>query len=373
MNIAAFVQALRANNTLFTIAQDPTAQFGTATRRYIGAELLPERPVSQNDYREEKINYRTIVANAATRYSPSQLKGGVYQGSFDVHLAHQNIGSQFTAQDYDVLVRLLRGAGAFSGPLLQSQPGMAAVVQLTNWLDTVIVRALVEVLEAYRWQAMVTGTVTLTGDNGFNDTITYPRYPDLHAAAAGNWSDITYDPFNDIFARVTALGNRGVVPARMITGRQALNKMLGNPNVRARVGKVVVSTTGQIKGTTGAATLAEVNRALAEDGIPPIEVYDLMYQTEDGAKFFLPRDAMLIAGATGQDEVIDLGNAQFETLENTLGYVGMGIAVGQAVPGRFIRMEAKDDLPPRVQAEGAQTSSPVITAPEGFSTITGIA
>ena len=40
MNISAFVAALRANNTLMVIAQDPTAQFGTERRRYIGAELM---------------------------------------------------------------------------------------------------------------------------------------------------------------------------------------------------------------------------------------------------------------------------------------------------------------------------------------------
>lgn len=373
MFIANFVAALRASNTLMLLANNPAAQFGTPTRRLVGAELLPERQVSVNDYREEKIAYRTLVANATDRYSPAQIKGGAYQGSFDVHLAHSNLAAQFTAQDYDVLVRTLRGAGNFQGPLLQSQPGMQAVAQLTNWLDTTVVRGLIEVLEVWRWQAMMDGIVNLIGDNGFNDTIKYPRWADLHGAAGGNWSDDAYDPFLDIFARVTAMGNRGVIPRRIITGRQAVNKLLNNAKVKSRVGRTVINTSGGQDAVSGAATLASVNASLAEDGLPPIELYDLMYQTEVGAKFFLRRDGMLIVGTTGQDETIDLGNGAYETVENTIGYTAVGIAVGQATPGRLVQATAVEELPPHIKAEGAQTGSPVITAPEAFSTIIGIA
>jgi hypothetical protein len=256
---------------------------------------------------------------------------------------------------------------------VQSQQGMAAVAQMTNWLDTTIVRALVEVLEVYRWQAIVDGVATLVGDNAYNDTVTYPTFADLRGAAGGNWSDNTYDPFTDIAARMQAMSNRGINAARFIMGRQAVNKMLNNTLVRTRVGRAVVSPTGQIKGTIGMATLADVNAALQADGIPPIELYDLMYQTEVGSKFFLRRDAAVLVGASGVDERIDLGGGQYETIENVIGYTGVGIAAGQATPGRYIRSVAQEDKPPRVEAEGWQTALPVITQPEAFAVITGIA
>lgn len=373
MNIASFLNEMQQNGTLMRLATDSAAQFGSKTRRYIGAEILPERPVSENNYIEEQINFRTIIANAGTRYSPSQKKGGAYSGSFPVHLAHQDIAAEFTARDYDVLVRLLKGAAAYAGPLVQSQPGMTAVSTLTNWFDTVVNRALIETLEVYRWQAMVIGTVTLTGDNAYNDTVAYPRYADLQGAAAGNWSDNTYDPWTDFTARALAFANRGMSVSRIIMGRQAFNKLAMNTLVRTRVGRAVLSPTGQIKGTIGVANHAEINSQLQADGFPPIELYDLMYQTELGAKFFLDRTACVLVGATGRTEVVDLGNAQYETIENTLGYTAVGIAAGQSTPGRYLRSEHKDNKPPRIEAEGWQAALPVITEPEGFGTITAIA
>lgn len=372
-NIVTMLNEMRQDGTIQRLATDAAAQFGTRTRRYIGSELLPERPVTANDYVEESIQYRTIVANAGTRYSPSQKKGGAIVGNFPVHLAHQDIASELTSQDYDAIVRALKGAAAFQGPLVQNQPGMQAVAQTTNWLDTTVVRALIEVIEVYRWQAIVSGVVNLVGDNAYNDTVTYPTFADLRAAAGGNWSDNTYDPFTDIAARVQAMSNRGIQPARFIMGRQAANKLLNNTLVRTRVGRAVMSPTGQVKGTIGAATLDEVNRALQADGIPPIELYDLMYQTELGSKFFLARDVAVLVGASGVDERIDLGGGQFETVENTIGYVGVGIATGQATPGRFVRMEHKENKPPRIEAEGWQTALPVITQPEAFAVISAIA
>lgn len=372
MQIASFLEVLRNNGTLMRLATDPAAQFGTPTRRYIGAELLPERPTTTNDYIEDKIRYRTIVANAGTRYSPSQKKGGAIVGSFAVHLAHQDIASELTAQEYDLLARRLRGAGAYQGDRLQSQPGMAAVAQTVNWLDTVIVRALIEVLEVYRWQAIVEKLVTLTGDNAYNDTVEYPSYPDLDVTAGGDWTDPTYDPFEDIFNLSLAMSNRGVQVGRIIAGQQAITKLLRNELVRTRVGRAVVSPTGQIRGTIGAATLAEVNQALAADGLPPIEPYNLTYNTELGAKFFLRRDAMVLVGATGAIEEVDLGGGQYETIENVIGYTGVGIAAGQATPGRYIRAVAQENKPPRIEAEGWQTALPVITEPESFGVIKGI-
>lgn len=372
MNVATFLNDIRQDGTLMRLATDAAAQFGSKTRRYIGAELLPERPVSINNYIEEKISYRTIVANAGTRYSPSQKKGGSLVGSFPVRLAHQDIANELTSQEYDTLIQYLKAGYAYAGPLNQNQPGMQAIAQLTNWLDTTIVRALVEVLEVYRWQAIVNKVVTLTGDNGFTDTVKYPSYPDLSITVGGQWSNGTYDPFTDFFNVALAMTNRGIQPARLIMGRQALNKLLGNALVRTRVGRAVMSPTGQVKGTIGLASLAEVNGALEADGLPPIEVYDLMYRTELGAKYFLQRDAFVMAGATGRNETIDLGDAQYETVENTLGYTAVGIAAGQATPGRYIRSVAMDDKPPRVEAEGWQTALPVITEPEGFGVGTGI-
>ena len=75
---------------------------------------------------------------------------------------------------------------------------------------------------------------------------------------------------------------------------------------------------------------------------------------------------------TGQDESIDLGDTNSLMVANTLGYTALGRAAGQAMPGRVLRMEAFENKPPRIEAEGWQTSLPVITNPEAIAVITSI-
>ncbi len=369
MNLGAFITAMIASGDLMRLARDMAAQFGTPTRRYIGAEVLPERMVGQNDYMEESIKFRTVIANAGTRYSPSQKKGQALTGKFAVHLAHQDIAAEMNAQDYDAITRTLRGAGAFVGPILTTRPGMQAVATMTNWVDTVINRALIEVLEVYRWQMLCNQQVLLTGDNAYEDVVNYPKYADLHSASS-DWANNANDPYLDISRAVAALAKRGTVAVRIVLPGELLAKYLSNTNIRARTGKVVVSTTGQIQGVAGRATLDEVNAMNRADGLPPFETYDLLYNTDTGMEYFLPRNKVVIFGATGRDENVDLGDTQFESLSNTLGYVGVGIAAGQPDAGRVIRVEAFDNKPPRIEAEGWQAALPVLTEPEGYATLT---
>ena len=67
-----------------------------------------------------------------------------------------------------------------------------------------------------------------------------------------------------------------------------------------------------------------------------------------------------------------LGNGQVRLVENTIGYVGVGRAVGQRAPGRVVRVEAFNNKPPRIEAEGWQTTLPVIADPESIAVIKGI-
>jgi hypothetical protein len=148
--------------------------------------------------------------------------------------------------------------------------------------------------------------------------------------------------------------------------------MAANTNIRTRTGRVVVSPTGQIQGATGRVTIDEINGILNSDGLPNIELYDLVYRTMTGTGRFLPDTVMVMVATTGRDENIDLGDGRIEPLADTLGYVGMGRPAGQANSGRVIRAEAKQDKPPRVESEGWQTSLPVLTEPEAVVVINTI-
>lgn len=343
------------------IARNVAAQFGTPARPYLGATLLPEQLVDENAFREMNIRYRTILANAGTRYSPSQLKDGNIIGSFMVELGESDIKRELTGREFDALIKLL---GSGSSP--------EAMAQILGWADLVLNRSLLEFNELQRWQAIVDAQVERRGDNGYSEDVPYANPAGHRAAAAGTWTDNNYDPFEDIFGRAELLTSKGYTVGRIIAGRPVVSKLARNAHVRARCGIVTVSPTGQIKGAAGRATLAQINEALQSDGLPPIELYDAQYRTQTGTGHFLKRDVMVLAATTGRDVAIDLGDTE-QVVTDTLGYLAVGRAAGQGEPGRVIRTEAFESKPPRVEGEAWQTSLPVITEPEAIGVITTIA
>lgn len=362
MDLATLLQQLRDDGTIASVAQNPRAQFGTPARRYIGAELLPERPVQDNAFREESVRYRTVLANAGTRYSPTQKKGGALVGSFLVELGEHDIATELTSRDYDALLRLVQGATS-----------MEAMAQVVDFLDITVNRALIERNEKERWDAIVNASVVRTGDNSYAETVPYSN-PTGHRAAAGTaWSDPALaDPFADIFAMADLLASKGFRVGRIVTSRTVLSMMAAADRVRTRVGLATITPTGQITSSSGRATLEAINGALQADGLPAIELYDLQYRTSTDTGYFLPRDVVVMVATTGREETVDLGDDEPLTLENTLGYAAIGRAAGQANSGRVLRAEHKENKPPRIEAEGWQTALPVIYEPEAIGVINSI-
>ena len=358
--LASLLDTLRADGTLETIARNRRAQFGRTGRNYLGVSLLPERLVPQNAYREEAVRYRTVIANDGTRYSPTQLKGGDLVGSFLVELGEADIARQFDSQMYDALLGYL-----------QANQTLEAVASLTNWLDTAVNLALVEHDEMQRWQAIVDAAVVRVGDNAYTETVVYSDPAGHRAAQSAPWSTDTTDIFGDITTMADLLASKGFTVSRMITSTSVLAIMAANATVKTRVGIATITPTGQITSSFGRATRDAINGALQADGLPPIETYDLQYRTQTGTRYFLPRDVFVLVGTTGQDQTLDFGDNE-ELFPDTLGYLAIGRAAGQSAPGRVIRAAAKEDKPPRIEAEGWQTSLPVILEPEAIAVITDI-
>jgi hypothetical protein len=360
MDILTLIMNMMRDGTLMRLAQNPLAQFGRPARRYIGAELLPEVTVLENQYTEESIRYRTVVANAGTRYSPTQKKGGDLIGSFDVKLSNSDIAREFTGRDYDALLHIL-GRNA----------EMEAVAAITNWADTVLNLALAEVNEAYRWQALENALVQLRGDNGYSEDVALSNPAGHRVNVAGDWTDPTYDPFDDIYAGVDLLQSKGYTVSRIITSQAATTKLARNPKASNRAARITL-VNGAIQ-STSRASIAAINSVLAEDGIPPIERYDLRYRTQTGDVRFLSAGSMVFVAETGRDVTLDIPDAeQNAVIPNALGYTAMGRAAGQATPGRVMRAEFKENKPPRIEGEAWQTSFPVIQDPEAVFVLKNI-
>lgn len=360
-DLYALVTELMEDGTFARVASNPLAQFGMPARRYLGATLLPEQLVPDNMFREDAVKYRTVIANDGTRYSPAQKKGNELVGSFAVELAHQDIASEMTGRAYDALVKLIASGG--------QRPTMEGAAQIVNFVDTTINLALIEKTELQRWQAIVDASVPLSGDNGYSETVTYSNPTNHRAAAGGTWSSDSYDPFADILAMADLLAGKGYTVNRIITSRTVASILAGNDKVKARTGLPIVNVGGTISVSQSRATFDAINGALARDGLPPFETYDLQYRTQTGSAYFLDRDVFVLVGTTGRDATIDQADSEPVVMANTLGYTAIGRGVGQATPGRVIRSEAFSNKPPRIEAEGWQASLPVILEPEAIAVI----
>jgi len=65
-------------------------------------------------------------------------------------------------------------------------------------------------------------------------------------------------------------------------------------------------------------------------------------------------------------------DSEDEILPDTLGYFAIGRPAGQNTPGRVTHLASFTNKPPRIEAEGWQTSLPVIVEPESIGVIHSI-
>lgn len=367
MDLRAIVQKILDGDGPM-VMRNTRAQFGTATRAYLGATLLPEREVPELEFDEDEIRFTTIIANDGTRYSPAQLKeSGEIFATMHVSLGHSDIARKFDGRDYDGLMRLVR-----------RRVPMDAALRLIQWLDTAVNLSLIELNEKQRWDALINARVNRRGDNGYYEPVFYPNPPGHRAAVVNAWTDPTKDPWPDIVGHAQFLKDKGFIVNRVITSQWVVSTLMSNPLIAQRAGvqPVVLNGAGNIVTIPPDRIDVEaLNRLAARDQIPPFETYDLSYRTQVGRVRFMPRDVMLFVCTTGREEtVLDATGLEIEPLlvPETLGYLALGPAVGQPDSGRVLHMEAFTNKPPRVEAEGWQASLPVIMDPEAIGVLTGI-
>jgi hypothetical protein len=365
-DIGQLIDQLRRDGAFQRIATNPAAQFGTPARELIGARYLPVRVVNENSYTDDTVKYRTIVANAGTRYSPVVLKGGQYTGRAKVELFEMDIGAELSSRDYDALLAYLN-----------ANRTIEAVTALTDFVNITTNMALEELREVYRWQAIEKAFVMRRGANNYREDIAYSNPAGHRAVVASPWSDDANDPFDDIANRQQLAADKGFTIGTIVTSRNVVGIMAMNENVRTRVGtvKVSVANGAMVTSPSARASLSLINAALQDEGLPPITIYDEIYRDQLGTHRFISADVMIFLARTGREVPVDLGDeaATIELLGDTLGYYGVGRAAGQSAPGRVIQARYYDDKPPRVGTQGWETSAPVILEPEAVETLTGIA
>jgi hypothetical protein len=367
MELRQLVDSMLDGDMFTRIVNNPMAQFGPKNRRYLGATLLPEEN-KLNAYKETYIQYRSNVANAGTRYSPPQMKGNALTGSMFVELAESDIAAEFSSQDYDTIMDLIK---ALPDNTALGEVPPQAMTLMFRWAEQMLLTPLLEFNEMCRWQAIVSAQVQLRGDNGFAENVVYSNPAGHRVNAGGQWSNSSYDPYADIQAGVQKLQDKGYNVSRMIGGLPVVQMLLRNAKIQQRMGMISIAS-GGVTGMPMNVTLQKLNNLLAEDGLPVIEQYDLQYRTQTSTSYFLARNVFVMAATTGRDTEIDFGDTAPWMLPNTLGYTGIGRPANRPSSGRAVVIEYNDKKGAPVTGEAWQTSLPVITNPEAIFVVGNI-
>lgn len=358
---------------------NPLAQFSTETGALLGARLLPERLVPQNEYRETDIRWKTRPALDNNRYSPTQMQaGGQLIGGFLVELGHTDTQSQLTPKEYDDLLILLARTGG----------DMEAIARLIRWADMMLVRPHTLKNEIQRWQAWLLGTVERKTVDGNMEPIEFYREPDhvltipggTEATPAG-WHDPTYDIFDDIGTAVEKLEDKGYQATGLYCTPQLARTIKRNDKVKERNTMTVVRD-GALTSQNPRLTTQQLTELFLDESFPTLTTYNGGYEGVDGFQRYMEvedgYDYMLVTGSTNRnyDMAVDYqGTTELDvsgftensiTLTNVLGYHAIGRNAGKSAPGRSVNTWNATRKPEGLGGESYQTGSPVTQDPQSF-------
>ncbi len=147
-DIAGLIAQATTDGRFAQIASDPFAQFGTSARRYIGAELMPEKNVDEYMFREEAFQFLSTIANDETRHSPPTMQKMAQSASMNVILGDSGIASQLNTPEFEALRGMLNRGGDMNA--------MARFIKFPERLNI----ALQEYNERQRWQAIVNSSIS---------------------------------------------------------------------------------------------------------------------------------------------------------------------------------------------------------------------
>lgn len=348
------------------LANNPSLQFSADDQEFLFSQLLPERLVSQNEFKESGIRFKTYMANDSTRYSPPVKRGNAFLSSTVVSLADSDIAAELTMQAYESFIRTL-----------QASP-MQAIANLLRFFETGVAMPLSILREKYRADIFDKGYIERKGANQFYELVKVPEIPG-HRITVLDWADPTTSILTELKSIKRMLANKGYRVNQMITTSEILEDYLVPNEEIKQYGLMVINSApgAGLQQAISLPTMSEqqiVLSALAANSLPAPTIYDHGYDTlgqdndDIGYKKFLNNKIILVA-STGREQDVALGDNQNLVLPNTLGYTAIGLATGQLQPGVRTKVENFDGKDARIEAYGWQTSFPVLQDPEAFVVI----
>ena len=314
---------LKADGAFDRIMLNSLSQLGSVSmlnmnRELIGAKLLPDQMRYRNEYKEQAVRYRTVVATDGTPYTPAQLVKGAMVGSMKVELGHHDVKVEMDASQIEALEELIQMEAESRG---ESAAELLAQQQLLNWVDTSVNMSLQFKKEWQRWQAIVDAQVSRVFPGGITETVSFPNPTGSRFNAGGVWSNDAYDPMEDIMTACNRLWGLGFNIDRFITSTNVVSNMATNEKIRTRAGYLSTSGGAVLPVSISGYGLADVNAAIrrsssGNNALPDITTYDLQFPTQTGTSYFLPRNCFVIIGSTGEDRQLLVDERIFPLYRN---------------------------------------------------------
>ena len=363
-------ERLTSENVAEQLATDYNTQFGRtaiAGQELVGARLLPERLERRDMFREVLAKQKGFVANDNSAFSPPQIKqSGFSVGSFLAELGNIDIASQFTADDIEAIIHLAQ------------YDDNIVFARMVDWLNESVNMAIRKKSEIQRWQAIVNGAVQIVGMDGRRYTLLYPNLPGQRrnitggtVAAPAGWYSPTYDPFLDLIAVRNFFSSQGRIIREIWGDADIVDAMINNAQVRSRLATSLTIVGSELRTVETFVTDEAINAYMRNQlGMPGIQKYDTVYETQTGSGFFKARGALVFVATTDLREIYyDERGAEQMIINNTLGYYARGRAAGEVNPGIVIRTKFRDIKPQSVYAEGVTKGLPILQDPSAVAVL----
>lgn len=336
---------------------------------YLFNTFLPER--TQADYHVEASNMivRTTMAGLVGMDSPYPPGGTVELSSFlenSAKIAISNTLTEGVLRQLQALLRQMQYDGTLSNDFLQREA--------LNFLNKVIIQALMDTDEWLRGQALIYGLINWTF-NKKNLSVNY-------GIPAANFLTARTDSSNDSYSDTSSAFWTDVLAARRILRYNVRAAIMNS----ATMDKIVANTNNNLEVINQQAQTFTVRkyRSVAGNTVPESDsrytmqfiVYDEeaeVLDTSPASAFgttqtikMMPDGKILYVGANTNNDGYRVGQGSTDNPRNDLelGFHAICPTVeGGGTPGRWARLYVPEGFPMHLRGEGAENSLPVILSP----------
>lgn len=353
------------------LGQNAAARIANAARpsaSYLFNTFLPER--NMLDYNVEAANMivRSTMAGLVAMDSPYPPGGTVEVSSFlekSAKIAISNTLTEGALRQLQALMRQMQVDGQLSNDFLQREA--------LNFLQKVIIQALLDTAEWMRGQALIYGKIDWT----FNKKNLYVDY----GVPAANFLTARTNANNDSYSDTSSAFWTDVLEARRLLRYNVRAAVMNS----ATMDKIVANSANNLEilsqemnmfrvrkyRTVGGNTVPESDNRYTMDFIVYDEEAEVLDTTatmlgKTQTVKFMPDGKILFVGQnTYNGYRVGQGGTDSPRNDLEIGYHHIAPTVeGNGAPGRWSRLYTPEGMPMQLRGEGVENSLPVILAPE---------